>query len=310
MQITKDSIAPSFSGHETFTLRSGWLKKAVDGIASDPQLFGRQDAMVTLGVGKNMVQSMKHWALSIGVLEPDPNVPNNRNRHLRVSELGELILGSGGIDPYLERTGTIWLLHFLLTSRPNGPTTWYWAFNHLGDLEFTPHRLLAELTQLIETNGWNRVAATTLERDISCFIRTYYPPQRSRTIAVEDSLDCPFIELQLLQSHDADGTYRFSRGEHPSLPHNIFAYALLCFWNRVAPKSTTLSFSEIAYQAGSPGRIFKLSESAVVDHMRQMDNVTSGAVVFDSTAGLVQVYRKREIEPIRVLRSSKPRRKK
>jgi hypothetical protein len=66
-----------------------------------------------------------------GVLEEDPGLPNNRGRLLRVSELGELIFGEDGLDPYLENAGTVWLLHYLLASRPDGPTTWYWAFNHL-----------------------------------------------------------------------------------------------------------------------------------------------------------------------------------
>ena len=42
----------SFSGHETFTLRHGWLKKAVEAVAADAQIFSNDDAMVALGVGK------------------------------------------------------------------------------------------------------------------------------------------------------------------------------------------------------------------------------------------------------------------
>ena len=58
---------PSFAGHQTFAVRSGWLKKGLDGL-SDPTaggatLFTRDDALVTLGVGKNMVQSIRHWLL-------------------------------------------------------------------------------------------------------------------------------------------------------------------------------------------------------------------------------------------------------
>ena len=309
MQLAQDAIVPGFAGHETFTLRSGWLKKAVDGIAGDPQLFGRPDAMVELGVGKNMVRSMRHWALSAGIIEEDPDVAKNRGRQLRVSALGELLFADGGIDPFLEQTGTVWLLHYLLASQPEGPTTWYWAFNHLGDLEFTPERLIQELGQLADANDWNRVADTTLERDVSCFIRTYVPPRRSRTVAVEDTLDCPLNELRLILPLDSDGTYGFARGEKHSLPSSVFAFALMRFWNRVAPDSNTLSFAEIAYEAGSPGRVFKLSESAVVDHMREMDRTTRKAIVFDSTAGLVQVYRKKDVEPLDLLTTGQTRRK-
>ncbi|MCH8241024.1 MAG: DUF4007 family protein [Planctomycetes bacterium] len=303
MPVAREAISPSFAGHETFTLRYSWLKKAVNAIVADGELFGRPDAMVSLGVGKNMVRSIRHWALAVGVLEEDPGFPNNRGRSLRVSELGELIFGEDGIDPYLENVGTVWLIHYLLASRPDGPTTWYWAFNHLSDLEFPVGRLVADLAQRAEANDWNRVAKTTLERDVNCFIRTYIPVKRSRTVAVEDTLDCPLTELGLIDSIDSDGTYAFVRGHHPSLPTNVFAFALLQFWKRIAPRSQSLGFYDIAYEVGSPGKVFKLSESAVVDHMREIAKVTRRRVRFSSTAGLVQVYREKEICPFDVLRS-------
>ena len=92
--FASEAISPTFAGHETFTLRYGWLKnkKAVNGVVADSQLFRRPDALVTLGVGKNMVRSIRHWALTTGILEEDPESPNNRGRFLQISELGEPLL--------------------------------------------------------------------------------------------------------------------------------------------------------------------------------------------------------------------------
>ncbi len=50
---------PKFAGHETFTLRYGWLKKAVDATGQRDDVFLRDDALVTLGAGKNMVRSIR-----------------------------------------------------------------------------------------------------------------------------------------------------------------------------------------------------------------------------------------------------------
>ena len=58
----------SFSGHETFVFRYTWLKKAIDAVRVDPRVFGQDNAIVTLGVGKNMVRSIRHWGLATGVL--------------------------------------------------------------------------------------------------------------------------------------------------------------------------------------------------------------------------------------------------
>lgn len=51
------------SGHETFPCRYAWLPKAFLAIESDPKVFADEEkAMVTLGVGKNMVRAIRFWA--------------------------------------------------------------------------------------------------------------------------------------------------------------------------------------------------------------------------------------------------------
>jgi hypothetical protein len=56
------TIQPKFAGHETFTLRYGWLKKAVDATQKNPEVFGRGDALVTLGEGKNNCTAAAMWS--------------------------------------------------------------------------------------------------------------------------------------------------------------------------------------------------------------------------------------------------------
>jgi len=51
-----------FSGHQTFAFRYGWLEKGVRGIDECATLFSEDDALVRLGVGKNMVSSIRHWS--------------------------------------------------------------------------------------------------------------------------------------------------------------------------------------------------------------------------------------------------------
>jgi len=73
---SKPSLKYSFSGHETFTFRYGWLKKGMDDALKDPTVFSREDAIVRLGVGKNMVGSIRHWCLATQVLQEDTPVPD------------------------------------------------------------------------------------------------------------------------------------------------------------------------------------------------------------------------------------------
>ncbi|QDT42552.1 hypothetical protein Pan241w_26370 [Gimesia alba] len=304
----RENIVTRFSGHETFTLRYTWLPKAVHHIKSDPELFSREDAMVSLGVGKNMVRSIRHWALAFGVLEDDPNIPNNRGRTLRLSQLGEALFGDDGIDPYLENMSTLWLLHYNLVSKPDSPTTWFYAFNLFPRMEFSSKQLLDELQNLNNETENKKVSSSIIQRDINCFIRTYVPPKKSKNEVIEDTLDCPFVELALLRETTTPNSFCFCRGTHSSLPTEILVFALLDFWDTYNPGINSLKFEDIAYEVGSPGRVFKLSEVALSEHLHKLDTVTKGALRFDSTAGLSQVYRSRDYAPqdaLKNLRSSR-----
>lgn len=49
---------PIFSGHESFACKSHWLKRGYDFVRGENN-FNDDDAVVRLGVGKNMVASIK-----------------------------------------------------------------------------------------------------------------------------------------------------------------------------------------------------------------------------------------------------------
>ncbi|MBE7483614.1 MAG: DUF4007 family protein [Polyangiaceae bacterium] len=291
----------SFAGHETFPFRYTWLSKAYDGVFSDPSVFGSDDAMVQFGVGKNMVRSMRHWALSCGIVEEDPDVPNNRGRQLRVTELGERLLGVDGWDPYLEDPASLWWLHWQLASSPDRATTWYWVFNHLPQPEFSRSQLLGWLMGLAQQVRTARVSEASLKRDIDCFVRTYVPARPTRTVPLEETLDCPLVELGLVREFGARGNYLLLRGEHPSLPDHVFAEALAAFLRRNEERANTVPLDAIAFAPGSPGRVFCLTEEALLMRLERLRATTAGALVFDETAGLRQVMIHRESEELRLL---------
>jgi hypothetical protein len=177
----------SFSGHETFVFRYTWLKKAVDAVLKDPRVFGREDAIVTLGVGKNMVRSIRHWGLATGVLVDEPK---SRGTVMRVSPFGSFLFGdpdSSGADPFLEDPNSVWLLHWSLLSSWERGTTWQWAFNRFPSNEFTREGLLQSVEDEIRRLNLPLPSESTLKRDIEVFIRTGSPsiplrPARARRL--------------------------------------------------------------------------------------------------------------------------------
>ena len=60
--------------HETFTPRYGWLKKGYDAASREPDIFRAADAIEQLGVGKNMVRSIKFWCQAFKVLQSNDSV--------------------------------------------------------------------------------------------------------------------------------------------------------------------------------------------------------------------------------------------
>lgn len=92
-----------FSGHESFPCKSMWLKKGYD-YWVDRNRFTDPDAVVKLGVGKNMVQSIRFWLRAFGLLNDD-----------EATEIAHYLFDDrDGRDPYAEDNATLWILHYML----------------------------------------------------------------------------------------------------------------------------------------------------------------------------------------------------
>lgn len=281
----------SFSGHETFVFRYTWLKKAVDAVWADPRVFSQEDSIVTLGVGKNMVRSIRHWGLATGVLEEEPK---SRGTVMKVSSFGAFVFGdqnSAGVDPFLEDPNTLWLLHWNLISGSERSTTWQWAFNRFPSNEFTREGLLQSVEDESRRLNLAPPSESTLKRDIEVFVRTYLSGRGTRSTAVEDSLDCPLTELGLLEELSGASLLKIRRGPKSTLSNRVFAFSLIRFWDRVAPGTKSLAFNEIAYAQNGPGTVFKLDENSLMERLDKLEIATSGVLGYAESAGLKQVYR-------------------
>jgi len=279
------------SGHETFPLRYGWLKKAFDAVeatesgSENKSVFLGDDAIARFGVGKNMVASMRHWGGAAGILEETQGSPV-----IRTTPLGRLLFGSNGLDPYMEHPATLWLVHWHLAAHPE-KTTWFWAFNHYPALTFEREHLFKGISRLAKDRGWSRVAPATVKNDVACFIRTYVPQQPSGQAGNDDALESPLTELGLIKAVGKRDGFRFVRGPKSTLGDGVFVWALLDFWSRYSRQASTLSFEAIAHSPGGPGRIFQFDENDVADRLAGLDDATKGRLRWSETAGLKQVVR-------------------
>lgn len=290
----------SFSGHESFPFRYTWLTKGVSQCERNPGIFNDDNAMAILGVGKNMVRSIRHWCVTARLLE---ETQKNRSGLLQPTTLGqEIFLVNDAWDPYLEDIGTLWLIHWLIATNKERATTWYFAFNHIHQPEFSRESLENTLHDLMKRLSSLRVSPGTVKRDIEVFIRTYTAARHLQSKIPEETLDCPLVELNLIRQTKDAGNYVFNRGYQDSLDNSIFLYAILDFAEPRLTKQTTISFEELAYGDRSPGKVFKIDETSIGDRLEQIEGLTHGSILFTETAGLKQITFIRPIDKMSILR--------
>ena len=293
--LYQDDYSPQLSGHETFPLRYGWLKKAFDAVQDSKDtednrtVFSGPDAIARFGVGKNMVASMRHWANVSGVIsEP------SGERRIETTALGRFIFDESGQDPFMEYPATSWLIHWHLCGRAT-KTTWFWAFHHHPSTTFERESLISDIKRLAEEREWTRAAVNTIRRDVGCFIRTYVAQAAQGNASYEDGLDSPLTELGLIRPGGRRDEFRFVRGTKPSLGRGVFSYAVTDFWNRYSLDATSLSFEALNHEPGCPARVFMLEENDMVDLLAELEETTKGIYSWSETAGLKQLFRKERL---------------
>ena len=263
----------AFARHETFHPRFGWLKKGFDRAAQHPGVFLEEDAPVRLGVGKNMVRSIRYWCNTFRLLEDD-----------QPSDFGRALLGSEGWDTYLEDPASLWLLHWQLLQAPCYASAWDFTFNYFHRTEFTFEDLFYDLCDYRDRIS-PRTADSSIKKDVSCLLRMY-AKQPTKASASEDSLDCPFVDLGLIHTAGDVRHYTFRIGAKRSLPAEVIVYACLNHAERVSQTARSIPIASLLYDMGSPGLIFKLTESAIGEAIEQVARQHKGIQLSDAAGKL------------------------
>jgi hypothetical protein len=304
-------ISPSkyrFSGHETFACRYAWLSKAVREISKDSSIFSasKEDlAMVRLGVGKNMARSIRFWAEAAGVIEPseDGHVP---------TDFGALIFWATydeendtfkqGLDPFLEDIQTLWLLHWNLATNIENPVfAWDFLLSRFQEPELTASSVF-DAVKKASISLDKSLSDSTLEQQFEIFLHSYVPTRGRKGEVREDNLDCPLVELGLLDqvghrpgkrnAGRPEPIYVFRREPKPEISPMLFAYCVDEFWRLRHPDEKTLSFRLLASGHGSPGQVFKLPEDDIHRRAESLAIDTDGFFDFRESASISSLIRK------------------
>jgi len=254
-----------FSGHESFICKQFWLKKGVDFIQSG-QSFSADDAVVGLGVGKNMVRSIKYWLKAFNIIELDKDVLTEEGEQIFVSKTG---------DPYLESIGTIWLLHYLLVKTEHA-SLYNLVFNDFRRLrpEFKAEQLASYISRYCSENDLSSYNENTVGRDIRVLLNNYLPPSINKKSDIEDSFAGLLFELRLIEiknkldvvQEQQVSYYAIEPGYRESLPTQIVLYTILDY----IEEGRTVTFQDLYNGHNSPGSVFALSQEGLYQKIQEI----------------------------------------
>jgi hypothetical protein len=277
-------IKPIFARHETFHPRFGWLKKGFDKANNDNSVFSKESAPVVLGVGKNMIKAIRYWCIVFKVVD---EVKDNGKLVHKPSVFGEKLLREGGWDPFLENPSSLWLLHWNLFKAPCYAPTWYFTFNELNKIDFSADDLLFSLKEYRDRRfPGKKILDSSLNKDVNCLLRMYVEKTGQKYLK-EDSLNCPFTDLEIINAYSDSKRFTFNFGNKPTLPPEIIVSACLDFAVSFQDDARTISISRLLYDAGSPGQTFKLNESSLNDAIETVSKKAKDIYLTD-TAGMIQ----------------------
>lgn len=283
-----DTNRYTFSGHGTFPMRYGWLKKSYDALAEAVKTGGdvkdvfSDKAITKFGVGKNMVSSMRHWCYVTNIIEKDNSTDKDRLTNKdKLSDFANEIFADKGLDPYLENPITLWILHYSLATNPQ-LLTYYWFFNINNSLNLDRKTLQNEVAKYCAEQEKPIPSATTLKRDVECFVRLYMYRSSQNN---DDAVESPLTELGLIVPIHKPGFFAGNRGTKPTLPSALFWSSVFHFWKARYEEQNTLSLSQLAYQELSPGRVFLLDEASIIEYIYSSSHLFNEHIKWSETAG-------------------------
>lgn len=283
-----EQINYKFSGHETFHCRPIWLKKGFD-YANKGRLFNDDDSVIELGVGKNMVASIKFWLRAFGFYNLHKN---------KLEGLSGNIFKDNGFDPFLENDATLYLLHYLLIKNVKTSSIYFLAFIKLSKekKEFTSKNLLNLIERECKKSNIE-YNSKTLDNDIKVFFKNYIP-SNDKNNSIEDNYNGLFYELNYINkfnTSEGDSKYRFNINDGRNLPEVIFLYVILDKFEDVI----SISMSEIREHVSS---IFLMENQGTYTMIERIVKKYPNNITFKDDGGRQEIQIKGDINRLDILK--------
>ena len=277
------TLRPSFSGHETFQCRHLWLKKGYDYVLQGKP-FNAEDAVVELGVGKNMVSAIRHWMRAFDLLgEGD-----------ELTDFADWLFSETGKDPYLEDDASLWLLHYNLV-RKGYATSYNLIFNELRKerIEFNKDSFIKFIQNKFDTV----ISVNSLGTDFEVFLKLYVGTESSKDN--EDVVAGILTDLRMVRTIQRDKQptlYHIETNEKVDLPEEVLLFALL----NDPEIGLSVSLDSLERDYNSVGSIFAINRTGLVQKIESLCSKYD-FLVYKDDAGIRELQFKEKPDAFEIL---------
>lgn len=277
----------TFSGHDSFQCRQLWLKKGYDYVIENRN-FNDDDAVVRLGVGKNMVSSIRFWLKAFNIVDHKDS-PTEFGKSLFDDETG--------YDPFLEDEASLWLLHYQLV-KTGFASIYSIIFNEFRKekLFFNKETYVNYLKRIGESNDDFNFNENTVAKDFNVFTNLYKNDSESKNI--EDSFTGILSELELLNTtgKGKDEQFYIENNERDNLSEFIVLYTIL----DNSGYGNSISLNSLEFNIDSPGSIFALNRIGLMNKISEIVGEFED-ITFTDQAGIKELQFKKKVEAFTVL---------
>lgn len=253
--------------NESFYIREGWFEKAINCIADNEgvNIFYKNDGISYLGIGSNMVKSLKYWLKAANIIEGKDN---------NLTDFGKLL---HQYDRYLDSKFSWNMIHLFIASNKKECPITYTLFNYGNStMEKAAMKdlLMKNFLQIDKT-----VNEKFVEADLNVFLNSYV--QDTVIDNPEDNYSCPLSSLKLLKKKK--NKYSFTAPAYHTLSYEPVYYLLY-----QVTDGKPFDIEESMKQVNSPYAIFNLDQYAYMAYLDDMRR--QGLITINKTAGLNAVY--------------------
>lgn len=274
----------TFSGHESFPCKTLWLKKGYDFVVQGKD-FNKPEAVIHLGVGKNMVASIRFWLRGFGVCKND-----------QPTWLGKYLFDEvNGKDKYLEDLATLWLLHFSLIFN-NEATLYNMVFCGLQRerTHFEREQVLTYVKlRMADAQKMTLFNPNTVKKDVAVLLQNYALPRKPQSNEDFSSL---LIDLDLIRQNSEGKGYYFNVDGKRKVTKEIFLYGLLKLKEQEG--DNTIPFDTIQERVGL---VFCMQDFETIEILKQLAGEYSEYFAYSDVAGIKQVQFTKDLDVKQVL---------